>query len=153
MFAIMERDMPLIIAIAALFLMGAGAGLYYPTLIQTSMANLPSHLAASAARLERELMKTKERLSKLHVDQSTSDFKLRQHIKESGPGVELRFTTSESTFRVKDLDPQAAASWRAFCHGLLSEQTNAGASLRIVDRGNNINHIVELPVWKSTNAA
>ena len=52
MFAIMDRDMPLMIAIAALFLMGAGAGLYYPTLIQTSMANVPSHLAASAASLQ-----------------------------------------------------------------------------------------------------
>jgi hypothetical protein len=106
-------------------------------------------LVAEQARLERELAKTKERLSKLHVDQSTADFKLRQHIKESGPGVELRFTTPESTFRVRDIHPQAAEAWREFCRELLTEQENKGASLRIVDRDSHVNHIVELPVWKS----
>jgi EmrB/QacA subfamily drug resistance transporter len=52
MFAIIDREAPVPTLIVALFLMGAGAGLYFPTLIQAGVADLPSHLAASAASLQ-----------------------------------------------------------------------------------------------------
>jgi EmrB/QacA subfamily drug resistance transporter len=52
MFASMDRDSPRLVAIGALFLMGAGAGLYYPTLIQASMAGVPLDLAAAASSLQ-----------------------------------------------------------------------------------------------------
>ena len=50
-----------------------------------------SKLAAEQKRLERELAKTKERLGKVHVNQSLTDYELRKHIKQSPVGVELHF--------------------------------------------------------------
>jgi MFS family permease len=51
-FASMDRHASLLVPITALVLMGAGAGLFYPTLIQVSMASIPNHLAASASSLQ-----------------------------------------------------------------------------------------------------
>ena len=50
--ALADRDASLAIPIAALSLMGAGMGLYYPTMIELSMADVPDHLAASASGLQ-----------------------------------------------------------------------------------------------------
>jgi MFS family permease len=47
-----DRDAPGAVLVLALALMGAGAGLYYPTLIQLGMSNVPVHLAASASGLQ-----------------------------------------------------------------------------------------------------
>lgn len=52
LFAIMDRDAPLLLPIIALSLMGTGAGLYYPALIQVGMAGISARLAASAASLQ-----------------------------------------------------------------------------------------------------
>jgi MFS family permease len=50
--AAVDRDAPGAVLVLALALMGAGAGLYYPTLIQLGMASVPVHLAASASSLQ-----------------------------------------------------------------------------------------------------
>ena len=50
--ALADRDASLAIPIVALSLMGAGMGLYYPTMIELSMADVPDHLAASASGLQ-----------------------------------------------------------------------------------------------------
>lgn len=47
-----DREAPLIVPIIALALMGAGAGFYYPALIQAGLAGIPSRLAASASSLQ-----------------------------------------------------------------------------------------------------
>lgn len=51
-FAAAGRDDPLLVPIAGLCLMGSGAGLYYPSLMQASMAGVPGRLAAPAASLQ-----------------------------------------------------------------------------------------------------
>jgi hypothetical protein len=68
----------------------------------------------------------------MRADQSIIDYRLSKHIDEStkSPAVELRFETSDSSFAVRDLHPNAAAAWREFVSGLMSEQENEGASLR-----------------------
>ncbi len=50
--ALADRDALVAVPMAALVLMGAGAGLYYPTLIQLGMANVPGDLAPSASSLQ-----------------------------------------------------------------------------------------------------
>ena len=47
-----DRGTPLLVPIIALALMGSGAGLYYPALIQAGLAGVPSGLAASASSLQ-----------------------------------------------------------------------------------------------------
>ena len=50
--AVADRDALVAVPMVALVLMGAGAGLYYPTLIQLGMANVPGDLAPSASSLQ-----------------------------------------------------------------------------------------------------
>ena len=47
-----DRGTPLLVPIIALALMGAGAGLYYPALMQAGLAGISSRLAASASSLQ-----------------------------------------------------------------------------------------------------
>jgi hypothetical protein len=105
-----------------------------------------SKLAAEQKRLERELAKTQDRVSKMRVDQSVADHELKKHIKRSKPAVELHFQTAEASFAVRDLHPDAAAAWREFCSGLVSEQQNQGASLRIIDPTSPTGLTIGLPV-------
>ncbi len=50
--AVADREALVAVPMVALVLMGAGAGLYYPTLIQLGMANVPGDLAPSASSLQ-----------------------------------------------------------------------------------------------------
>jgi MFS family permease len=52
LFALADRTAPVAMLVAALGLTGAGRALYYPTLIQTSMSEVPDRLAASASALQ-----------------------------------------------------------------------------------------------------
>jgi EmrB/QacA subfamily drug resistance transporter len=52
LFASLARDASPAMQATALFVMGAGGGLYYPTLIQVGLASVPSELAAQAASLQ-----------------------------------------------------------------------------------------------------
>jgi EmrB/QacA subfamily drug resistance transporter len=51
-FVVASRDAGLAVFIVGLCLMGAGQALFYPTLMQISMAGVPDHLAASASGLQ-----------------------------------------------------------------------------------------------------
>jgi hypothetical protein len=104
-----------------------------------------SELAAEQKRLERELAKTKDRLGKVQVNQSVSDFELQKHIKQSKPAVELHFETSASSFVVRDLHPDAAAAWRDFCSDLMADQQNAPL-LRVIDPTSPTGLAIGLPV-------
>ena len=108
-----------------------------------------SKLAAEQARLERELAKNQKAVSKLRVDQAQADYRLSQHIKQSsGAAVELHFQTSQNSFVVRDLHPDAAAAWRDFCNDLATEQQNR-ASLRIVDPTSPSGLVIGLPVRRN----
>lgn len=54
-FALTPRDAVILLPIAGLVLIGAGMGLYFPVLMQMSMAKVPSELAASASSLQAAL--------------------------------------------------------------------------------------------------
>lgn len=70
---------------------------------------------AEQDRLRRELTRTKDRVSRMRVDQSMADYRLTEHLREKPkPAVELKFECAESRFTMKDMHPDAAATWRRF---------------------------------------
>jgi hypothetical protein len=92
-------------------------------------------------------------LGKLCVYHARAEHRLEKHVEQAEPVVELHFETAESSFVVRDLHPQAAKAWREFCQGLMAEQENCGASLRIIDPAGNGGQLIDLPVRKAGNAA
>ncbi|MEP3276281.1 MAG: MFS transporter [Stappiaceae bacterium] len=54
-FALAQRESPLLFPIGALILIGAGAGLYFPSLFQLSMSHVPDRHAASASSIQSAL--------------------------------------------------------------------------------------------------
>ena len=69
------------------------------------------------------------------------------------PVVELHFETADTSFTVRDLHPEAAAAWREFCAGLMAEQENAGATLRIIDPASDAGQVITMPVRRQGHAA
>ena len=65
-------------------------------------------------RQARELAKQKDRLGKLRVDQSMTDFSLKKLERAQQPVVELKFVTEDGQFTMRDMHPDAAAAWRRF---------------------------------------
>jgi hypothetical protein len=122
--------------------------------LESRVETKQSALAAEQKRLEQELAKQKDRLGKMRVNQSIEAYRLSQFMKqqEAAPAVELQFETSESSFAVKDLHPQAAASWREFVSGLMSSRDNEGASLRFFDPAGDAARVISLPVRRPRNA-
>jgi hypothetical protein len=82
-----------------------------------------SKLAAEQKRLGEELAKQKDRLGKLRVDQSVTEYGLKEDLKElkraQQPAVELKFESVDGVFTMKDLHPDAAAAWRRFVRELV----------------------------------
>jgi hypothetical protein len=77
-----------------------------------------SEMAAEQKRLQDELQKTKNRVSKMRVNQSITEYSLKESLKElqraQKPVVELRFESVDGQFTMRDMHPDAAAAWRRF---------------------------------------
>ena len=80
-----------------------------------------AELKREQTRLERELAKQKDRLGKLRVDQSVTDYSLKKLESAQQPVVELKFVTEDGCcFSLKDAHPDAIETWRRFAHELVA---------------------------------
>lgn len=88
-----------------------------------------SRLEAEQERLGRELAKTKERLSKLRVNQSIADYKIsglgKQIAAPKAPVVALEVETSVSRFVLRDIHPDAAQALRDFAAQVIDARDGA----------------------------
>jgi hypothetical protein len=85
-------------------------------------------LEAEQARLERELDATKDKLGKVRVTQSLTDYNLRElqkQAKASGEAsIEMEFETQSSRFAVKAAHPDAARALKEFATGVINGQAD-----------------------------
>jgi hypothetical protein len=84
-----------------------------------------SEMAAEQKRLQDELQKTKNRVSKMRVNQSIAEYSLKESLKElqhaQQPAVELKFVTEDGCcFSLKDANPGAVETWRRFAADLVA---------------------------------
>jgi hypothetical protein len=84
-----------------------------------------SEMAAEQKRLQDELQKTKNRVSKMRVNQSITEYSLKESLKElqhaQQPAVELKFVTEDGCcFSLKDANPGAVETWRRFAADLVA---------------------------------
>jgi hypothetical protein len=82
--------------------------------LKARVAAQQTKLRSEQRSLERELVATQARLSKVRVAQSASDYRLTEHIRAQQPVVELKFECAASQFTMRDLHPDAAVAWRRF---------------------------------------
>ena len=89
---------------------------------------IASRLEAEQARLQRELDATKDKLGKLRVDQSITDYNLREMRKQAqasaGASIEMEFEGTSSHFQIKAAHPDAAKTLREFAAGIISGQAD-----------------------------
>jgi hypothetical protein len=94
------------------------------------LPELMSGLKQDQTRLQREVARTKEKVSKLRADQSIADFKLNELRKATAArstAIEAKVETTVSTFRMQQIDPDAAAALKSFATATLeSSQRNDG---------------------------
>jgi hypothetical protein len=87
-----------------------------------------AHLKAEQMRLKRELDATKNKLGRLRVDQSISDYNLRQLQKQAeasaGASVELEFESRSAHFQMKATHPDAAKALKEFATGIINGQAD-----------------------------
>jgi hypothetical protein len=115
--------------------------------VRTARAEIPNLAAVEArfdvrqadvegkqASLERELKITKDKLGRLHVDQSVTDYTLREieRKQRTAPAVELKFQTSSSSFTMKDIHPDALAAWRRFVAQVIADARDDGATSMLI---------------------
>jgi hypothetical protein len=83
-------------------------------------------LKAKQARLERELDATKDKFGKLRVDQSITDYELREMRKQakasSEASIEMEFETKSSRFAMKAVHPDAARALKDFAGQIIDGQ-------------------------------
>jgi hypothetical protein len=84
-----------------------------------------SEMAAEQKRLQDELQKTMNRVSKMRVNQSITEYSLKESLKElqhaQQPAVELKFVTEDGCcFSLKDANPGAVETWRRFAADLVA---------------------------------
>jgi chromosome segregation ATPase len=83
-------------------------------------------LEAEQARLERELAKTKDRLGKVRVNQSITDYNLKEMRKQmdvsAGASVELEFESRSAHFQMKATHPDAARALKEFAGQIIDGQ-------------------------------
>jgi hypothetical protein len=83
-------------------------------------------LKAKQARLEHELAMTKDKLGKLRVDQSLTDYHLREMRKQvdasAGASVELEFEGRSAHFQMKATHPDAAKALKEFAGQIIDGQ-------------------------------
>jgi hypothetical protein len=102
---------------------------------QKAVPNMPAIVAESIsdlegkqARLERELAKTKERVSRMRVDQSLTTYGLAELRKQaqasSEASIEMEFESRSSHFQMKATHPDAARALKEFATGIINGQTD-----------------------------
>jgi chromosome segregation ATPase len=67
----------------------------------------------------RELKTTKDRIGHLMVEQSQTNYNLKQLQHQRPPVVELRFESEDGQFTMHDLHPDAATAWRRFAKEMI----------------------------------
>jgi len=78
---------------------------------------LVSGLKQDQTRLQREVARTKEKVSKLRTNQSISDYRLAELSKTAkarAASLEMKIETTVSSFKMREIDPSAARALRAF---------------------------------------
>ena len=88
--------------------------------IEARLNGEQAELKRELDRQARELAKQKDRLGKLRVDQSMTDFSLKKLERAQQPVVELKFVTEDGQFTMRDMHPDAAAAWRRFARELVA---------------------------------
>jgi hypothetical protein len=85
-------------------------------------------LKAKQARLEHELAMTKDKLGKLRVNQSITDYNLgemrKQMAASAGASVELEFESRSSHFQMKATHPDTARALKEFAGQIIDGQRN-----------------------------
>lgn len=106
-----------------------------------------SKLAAEQKRLSEELAKQKDRIGKLRVDQSVTDFSVKKLEEARKPIVELKFVTEDGCcFSLKDAHPDAIETWRKFAHELVA--ANSGTMFP-----HDPNNVISMPVSRRNGNA
>jgi chromosome segregation ATPase len=70
-------------------------------------------------RFARELKTTKDRIGHLMVEQSQTNYNLKQLQHQQPPVVELRFESEDGNFIMRDVHPDAATAWRRFVRDMI----------------------------------
>jgi hypothetical protein len=90
---------------------------------------IAAQLEAEQACLQRELDAIKQKLSKLRVNQSITDYglsKLRKQVEASGEAsIEMEFESRSSHFQMKATHPDAARALKEFATGIINGQAEA----------------------------
>jgi hypothetical protein len=85
-------------------------------------------LKAKQARLERELDATKDKLGKVRVTQSITDYNLREMCKQvdasAGASIEMEFESRSAHFQMKATHPDAAKALKEFATGIINGQAD-----------------------------
>jgi hypothetical protein len=86
------------------------------------------HLKAKQARLEHELAMAKDKLGKLRVNQSITDYKLGEMRKQmdasAGASIEMEFESQRTHFQMKATHPDAARALKDFATGIINGQAD-----------------------------
>jgi hypothetical protein len=89
------------------------------------LPELVSGLKQDQTRLQREVERTREKVSKLRADQSIADFKLKELSKATearAANVEMEFERTVASFRMREMHPDAAAALRRFSGAVLENR-------------------------------
>jgi chromosome segregation ATPase len=82
------------------------------------LPEIEARIDAKLSQMAAEQEKTRDRVSRMRVDQSVTQYCLKEDLKElkraQQPVVELKFESVDGVFTMKDLHPDAAAAWRRF---------------------------------------
>jgi hypothetical protein len=119
-YAVLQKEIGLERAVRALHDEVEAAKTEIPRLpeIEARVDAKQSKLAAEQKRLGEELAKQKDRIGKLRVDQSVTEYGLKEDLKElkraQQPVVELKFESVDGQFTMRDMHPDAATAWRRF---------------------------------------
>jgi hypothetical protein len=105
-----------------------------------------SQMAVEQSRLHTKLEKTRDRISRMRVDQSVTDYSVKKLEEAQRPVVELKFESVDGQFTMRDMHPDAAAAWRRFVREMV--EANEGTMFPNDPTG----RVVALP-RKNGNAA
>jgi hypothetical protein len=92
--------------------------------IEARLAAKQARLDAEQTRLRHELDATKDKLSKVRVNQSIADYRLSEFMREqaAAPKTEVEFETSTSRFVMRNIHPTAAKTLREFASQVIDAQ-------------------------------
>ena len=76
-------------------------------------------MAAEQSRLHTKLEKTRDRVSRMRVDQSDMDYSLKEL--QRAKQLELKFESADSQFTMRDMHPDAVQAWWRFVAEMVEE--------------------------------